>query len=88
MVRSEKVSKRIKAFLNIVSTKRIVLPSKSIIKELNEFNKRNSKTNHFNDRDGIIYDRMLEYDRMGSDVLLSDEELNKLFKEKGLSVKN
>ena len=85
MVRSEKSSKRIKAFLNAVSTKRIVLPSKSIIKELNEFNKRNSKPKPFKDRGETIYDRMLEYDKMGSDVLLSDEELNKLFKEKGLS---
>lgn len=85
MVRSEEVSKRIKAFLNIVSTKRVVLPSKSIIKELNEFHKRKSKTKPFNGKEDIICNRMLEYERMGSDVLLSDNELNQLFKEKGLS---
>ena len=87
MVRSEKASKRIKEFLKDVSTKRIVLPSKSIIKELNEFHKRKSKTKPFDGRGDIIYNRMLEYERMGSDVLLSDEELNRLFKEKGLSGK-
>ena len=85
MMRIEENSKRIKAFLKAVSTKRIVLPSKSIIKELNEFNKRNSKTKPFEGREDIICNRMLEYERMGSDVLLSDNELNQLFKEKGLS---
>ena len=85
MVRSEKASKRIKAFLKAVSIKRIVLPSESLIKELNEFNKRDSKTKPLKGRDSIIYDRMLEYERMGSDVLLSDGELNQLFKERGLN---